>query len=436
MKKYHFPWGGLWYEDDFAPSTLSSIIACIPAVLVVPLIQHIGMQAVPVVSVGDIIHEGMVIGRADSKGSANVHAPVPGKIVKVVRWRMSDGRESDAFVIRLSGSFQKLGKKPELFSWNGLSVHELQRMIAEKGVVETEDPGRPVPELLSQARNSEKRNIFVLNAVFDDPWLAAEKALLAERMDAVAEGAAIAMKVAAISHAFIAVSFKDRRLVEPLVKSIEKFDRKATIVLVGNKYPQRNNRELFIALTAFAKSQSIEYDTFLPFNLSTTAAIFDAARYNQPMLERYVAVGGASVKQPAVLRVRIGTRIGDAIAECGGFIEEATRIIIGSPLKGRAVFDLDTPITKTTQAVVALSAGQLGNVESHACISCGNCRTVCPVGLDPERLHKLSILGRYKEAVTEGASDCHACSCCAVVCPSRLPLRTTIRLSADRGGHA
>jgi len=377
----------------------------------------------------------MVIGRAESKGSANVHSPVPGRIVKVVRWRMSDGRESDAFVIRLSGSFQKLGKKPELFSWNGLSVHELQRMIAEKGVVETEEPGRPISELLSHARNSDKKSVFILNCVFDDPWLIAEKALLSERLDAIAEGVAIAMKVAAISQVLIAVSAKDRMLVAPLVASIEKFEKKAAIVPVGNKYPQRNYRELVISLDAYARNHSLEYDTFLPFNLSTTAAIFDAARYNQPMLERYVAVGGASVKHPTVLRVRIGTRIGDAIAECGGFIEEAARIIIGSPLNGRAVFDLDTPITKTTQAIVALSAVQLGNVEPHACISCGNCRNVCPVGLDPERLHKLSVLSRYKEAIAEGAENCHACSCCSVMCPSRLPLRTTIRLSADHGGH-
>jgi len=437
MKKYHFPQGGLVYEDEYAPLAISSTIACIPAVLVVPLMQHSGIQAIPVVSVGDTIHEGMVIGRAESKGSSNVHSPIPGRIVRMVRWRMSDGRESDAFVIRLSGSFQKLGKRPELFSWNGLSVHELQRMIAEKGVVETEEPGRPVNELLSHARNSNRRNVLVLNAVIDDPWLASEKVLLAERQAAVAEGVAIAMKVAAISQVLIAVAFNDRKVVEPLVSLIEKFDVKATIVLVGSKYPQRNNRELFIALSAFTRNHSIEYDDFLLFNLSTTAAIFDAARYNQPMLERYISVGGASVKHPAVLRVRIGTRIGDAIAECGGFIEEASRIIIGSPLRGRAVFDLDTPITKTTQAVVALSAEQLGNLESHACISCGNCRTVCPVGLDPERLHKLSVLGRYKEAVDEGAADCHGCSCCAVVCPSRLPLRTTIMLSAERrGGRA
>jgi len=436
MKIYRFPLGGLHYADEFAPVGLSSTIACIPAVLVVPLIQHSGIQAVPVVSVGDTIHEGMVIGRAESKGSANVHSPVPGRIVKVVRWRMSDGRESDAFVIRLSGSFHKLGKKPELFSWNGLSVHELQRMIAEKGVVETEDPGRPVSELLSHARNSGKKSIFVLNCVFDDPWLIAEKTLLVERLEAVAEGVAIAMKVAALSQAFIAVSFKDRNMVEPLVKAIEKFDKKVTIVLVGNKYPQRNYRELMISLTAFARTNSIEFETLLPFNPSTIAAVFDAARYNQPMLEKYVAVGGASVKHPSVLRLRIGTRIGDAIAECGGFIEEASRIIIGSPLKGNAVCDLDIPITKTTQAVVAISAAQLGKVESHACISCGNCRDVCPVGLDPERLHKLSVLGRYKEAVDEGASDCHACSCCSVMCPSRLPLQATIRLSAGRGGHS
>jgi electron transport complex protein RnfC len=153
-------------------------------------------------------------------------------------------------------------------------------------------------------------------------------------------------------------------------------------------------------------------------------------------VERYVAVGGGAVKQPSVLRVRIGTRIGDAVAECGGFIEEPKRIVAGSPLIGLEVFDLDAPITKTTFAIVALTDRQIGGTTVRECISCGECRNVCPVGLDPERLFKLARQGNHEEAIADGAAACHGCGCCAALCPSRLPLSVMIRRSAELGEKA
>lgn len=116
-------------------------------------------------------------------------------------------------------------------------------------------------------------------------------------------------------------------------------------------------------------------------------------------------------------------------------MEDPARVIIGSPLTGRAVYDLDSPITKTTSAVAAIGRRKMGGTTVRACIGCGNCRSVCPVGLDPERLYKLIMLGRYPEAAAEGSASCHGCACCAAVCPSRLPLRSAILLGVEKGGR-
>ena len=205
---------------------------------------------------------------------------------------------------------------------------------------------------------------------------------------------------------------------------------------VRDRYPQRNSRELDYSLRLFEKKNGIEFGAIVPFSPSTLAAVYDAVRANVPLLERYVAVGGSAVKRPAVLRLRIGARIGDAIAECGGFLEEPRRIVVGSPLTGNAVSDLDVPVTKTTFAVAALTDCQIRGSVVRACINCGSCRRVCPVGLDPERLHKLALLGLYEQAKSDGALSCHGCGCCATVCPSRLPLRATIALCAANGRRA
>ena len=157
---------------------------------------------------------------------------------------------------------------------------------------------------------------------------------------------------------------------------------------------------------------------------ATLAALRDAAALHKPILERYVAVGGSAVRHPQVMRTRLGTRIGELFAECGGFVEEPVKIATGSPFLGRPVMDLDEPVTKTDYAVFALLKGaEKDAAVRSACISCGECRAVCPVGFDPEELYKRQRLGGGNEGASDPAAPvCHGCGCCELVCPSHLPL--------------
>lgn len=433
MKVYGFHSGGLDFRDPEAPTGRESEIAFLPTVSVVPLIQHSGPPARAVVSVGDYVSEGMVVGRADTRGAANVHAPIPGKIVNSARWRMNDGRESEVLVVKLGGSFDKLGRRRETFSWKGMSPHELQRNLSEKGLVELDGAGRPVAEILSASRTADEKATIVLNAVFDDDWLAADRAVLRERAEAVAVGLAIAAKIAAAGSVLIAVSDNSVDLTAGIRTVLGDYGHRAETAVLSSRYPQRNFRELDRSVRSFRKNSGVEGGPLIPFSPSTLAAVHDAVCYNLPLIERYVAIGGGAVKKPSVLRFRLGTRIGDAIAECGGFVEDPSRLVVGSPLTGHAVYDLDTPITKMTTAIAALTSHRSGGTVGRSCIGCGNCRSVCPVRLDPERLHKLSLFAQYDKMIAEGAAACHGCACCAVVCPSRLPLRATIRMGAGRG---
>jgi electron transport complex protein RnfC len=211
-------------------------------------------------------------------------------------------------------------------------------------------------------------------------------------------------------------------------------------VLSGSRYPQRNRRELELALREYEKREALELGSLLILGPATLAAVYDAVKLRKPILNRYVAVGGSAVKYPQVMKVRIGTRIGELFDECGGFTGKPGRIATGSPLLGRSVSDLDEPVIKTSYAVFAILEGQAGGSSPRRCISCGECRAVCPVGLDPEELFKNadgiqnaadSSAGRRKN---DRAAECHGCGCCEVVCPSHLPISTAIVNSAIRGG--
>jgi electron transport complex protein RnfC len=326
----------------------------------------------------------------------------------------------------MGGEFEKLGKQDPRFPWEELSPIALQQIIAEYGIVEMEGSGRPIADMLaSLPSHSEKiPYTLVVRCVFDDPWLVADYILCQERLKAVVEGSVMIGRAVQARHILYAVSHREKLLGNRLLEEAANYDISASLVLVGSRYPQKNQRELELVLRNYEKKESRELGDLFILGPATLAAVHDAVKLQKPILDRYVAVGGSAVKTPQVMKVRIGTRLNDVFDECGGFVGEPKRIVIGSPLAGRQVLDLDEPVTKTSYAVFALLEGQIGGTVMRRCIGCGECRIVCPVELDPEALYK-----QIKVQKTSGSSqakECHGCGCCDLVCPSRLPLSTVI----------
>jgi len=120
--------------------------------------------------------------------------------------------------------------------------------------------------------------------------------------------------------------------------------------------------------------------------------------------------------------VRIGTRAADVIGFCGGMNPKRKigRIVIGGSMTGRVITDLDTPTDKSTEALLCLSENESApHTENYACIRCGRCVDVCPMGLMP-----LYIAGGK---CRDDAAVCTECGACAYVCPGRVPLVGMIR---------
>jgi electron transport complex protein RnfC len=427
MKVYSFPRGGLCFEDPTVPPKNSSVVAFLPALSVIPFGAAPGGKIYPLVSVGDTVREGQLIGKASGAGAVNVHATLPGRVIRRVSWKNSDGFDREALVIRMEGAFEKLGRREEVFSWAGMGGYDLQRIIDEYGVVEMEGSGRAVAEMISAFRKAADPLTLVVRCVFDDPWLAADYVLCGERLKAVVEGSFItAHACTRVSRVVFAVSHREKELGEALLAEAGQWDIPSSLALVGSRYPQRNRRELELVLRLYEKKEEIRLGSLLMLGPATMAAVHDAVKLKKPVMDRYVAVGGSAVKRPQVMKVRIGTRIGELINECGGLVDRPRRIASGSPLSGTAVADLDEPVVKTSYAIFAMLKAQAGAYARRGCIGCGECREVCPVGIDPEELYKRIGGGLFAGPLGE-AAECHGCGCCEVVCPSRLPLSTVIR---------
>ena len=429
QKVYSFPRGGITFTDSTVPPRDKYVTAFLPSLSVIPLIQHSGGRSYPVVNIGDLVREGMLIARGRGPGSANIHATVPGRIIRMASWKDANGNNRDAIVIRMEGNFEKLGKQEEVFSWEGMFPHDIQRTISDFGIVEMDGRGRPVSEIISSMRSAPEPVTLVVRCVLDDPWLASDFVLCNERTAAIVEGAAITARTCRVSRIIFAISHKERALVDKFLSFGDKCALPLSAVLVGSKYPQRNNREIELVLKNYAKKEGIELGSLLVFGPATLAAIYDAVKLRKPVLERFITVGGSAIKTPQVMKVRIGKRIGDIFAECGGFKGTPRRIATGSPLLGQLLADLDEPVIKTSYAIFALLEGRRRETRSN-CINCGECRNVCPLGLDPEELYKKALFGRVSNLSLgisfELSEECHACGCCEIVCPSHLPLSTVI----------
>jgi electron transport complex protein RnfC len=433
---YTFPRGGIHYEDPSAPPRNACVTAFLPVISIIPLVHHTGSRAYPVVSVGDTVREGMLVGLGRGRGSANIHAAVPGKVIASISWKMLEGQVNEALVVRLEGSFDRLGRREEIFPWQGLNAKKLQEMIAEQGVALMESSGLPASELLASFHVLKGRKTLVVRCVFDDPWLAADYVLCRERLKAVVEGSVIAARASQSERILYAVSRRERDLGDGFLAEASAYDIPASVALVGSRYPQRNRRELELALQNYAVAEGFDLGNTLFLGPATLAAIYDAIKLRRPILDRYVAVGGSAVRNPQVMKVRIGARIGDLFEECGGFVGPPKRVAFGSPILGRLAQNLDEPIVKTSYAVFALLQGQTGGDGYRNCISCGECRVVCPVALDPEELYKTAgISGGSGTPGSVLAAQCHGCGCCDLVCPSRLPLSAVITNFARENGR-
>ncbi|GHU21877.1 hypothetical protein FACS1894172_13960 [Spirochaetia bacterium] len=422
-KFYSFPRGGIQFEDPTAPPRTGSVIAFLPNFSVIPLNYDAEHRVSSLVSEGDAVREASLISRAEGPGSANIYAPVPGTVVRSVSWNAGESGITEAFIISMKGSFDLLGKPEREFPWENLEPDALKSLISEYGVVEMELTGKPLADVLN---DYEPESTLVIRCVFDDPWRAADYVLCHEKVSAVAEGAVITYQAVQAQKIVYACSAPEYELGEALLAETKKFGVPAFLAPVGSRYPQSNPRELTLALTEYSKKEQVALRNLLIENPSTMAAVCDAVKFRRPILDRYVAVGGSAIRKPSVLRVRIGTRIRELFAECGGFVDEPERIAVGSPLLGQSVVNLDEPVLKQTSAVFALLKRQIGGSAVKSCINCGECRSVCPVGLDPELLYK-QITGKKKQKIDSRVLECHGCACCELVCPSRIPLATVIK---------
>lgn len=432
------PERGIALSERTSPAHRSPIRnAILPSTATVALSQHIGAPAECVVRVGDRVREGSLIGRPNGLISSSVHSPIPGVVTSIRTVVLPGGERSEAVVIALEGGFDRpvggtLREPPER------SSEELLSHLARMGVVGLGGAGLPTHLKLRPPKGL-AIDLLIVNGAECEPYLSADFRLMVERPGRILAGAAIAARLLGAKAIRVAVRASYPEAIESMRAEIRGGGLPMEIVPVSSAYPAGDERALTQSvggrrIPSGARSADVGV---VVVSVATLAALHDAVALERPLFERVVTVAGGAVAEPANLKARIGTPIGALLEECGGFLQRPERILVGGPFSGSVTFDLDTPVTKRTTAVLALTSEEVKAAAPTPCINCGRCEEACPRELVPDRLLRLVERDRLEDAAAEGLAECNECGCCSYVCPAHLPLVESFRrgklLARNRG---
>lgn len=431
-----FKIGGIHPDDNKLSAGSSIQELAIPAEVKVPLAQHIGAPAQPVVAVGDEVKIGQLIAKAGGFVSANVHSPVSGKVKKIEDFVDGNGYKKQAIVIGVEGNVwdESVDCTPGIVREIKLAPADIIKKIGEMGLVGMGGATFPTHVKLS-IPPGKKCDALIINGVECEPYLTSDHRLMLEKGEEVLIGVKILMTALGVDKAFIGIENNKRDAIDHLSKLAAGYPG-VTVQPLKLRYPQGGEKQLIDAcMGRQVPSGKLPIDVgAVVQNVGTAYAVYEAVQKNKPLIERIVCVTGKPLQKPSNFLVRIGTPISALIDAAGGLPEDCGKVIGGGPMMGRAFTNLDVPVIKGTSGILLMSIAESKRGKTVNCIRCAKCVSVCPMGLEPYLLAKLSIKGMWDAAEPNRIMDCIECGSCNFTCPSYRPLLDYIRLGKNKVG--
>ncbi len=397
-----------------------------PPQILLPLTQHLGRQAVPVVKKGSTVTTGMLVAHADGFISAPIHSPVCGTVANLGKQVTSSGFPKDTIIINTNGQIEAAFMSP--MNPETITPEEIRKRVAEAGIVG--QGGAAFPTSVKLTPPPDKPIEFViLNGCECEPYLTRDYRFMIEKPEAVIGGLKLILKALGVQKGIIGIEDNKPAAIEKM-KSYVRNEKDISVVVVKTKYPQGAEKMLIKAVTGReVPPGKLPMDVgALIQNIGTAAAIYDAVTKGEPSITAAVTVSGKGIRKPKNLIVPVGTPIKDVIDFCGSLTENAEKIIVGGPMMGTAQYELNSPVQKATSGILVLTKDEVEIKHETTCVRCGKCVQVCPLNLLPTRLVRLTQLKRYEDAEMLGITVCMECGTCAYTCPSNIPLVQWIRL--------
>lgn len=402
----------------------------VPHICRIPLQQHTGKPAIPVVKKDDLVSEGQLIAKADGFVSSDVHATVPGRVIDIGFYPTPYSPKGLCIVIEAEGSFTAAVNR-EPADTASLAPAEIISLIGNAGIVGLGGAAFPTQVKL-QPPKEKTIDTLIINAAECEPYLTVDDMLMRTYATEILAGVRLLMRAINVTRCFIGMEDNKKDAYRALVKALGKNGTDGiTIRRLPTKYPQGAEKQLIAVLTGReVPSGGLPMDAHVVVqNVGTAYAVHQAAAYGRPLIEKHLTVTGSIVKRPGNYKARIGMLISEILEECGGLTEEPGAILLGGPMCGVAISTAEMPIVKGSNGILVLSKKELGKRDYTACIRCGACVRACPAGLLPLELGNAAEIGRTEYYEKFHPLDCILCGSCTYVCPAKRPLTHFIRLA-------
>ena len=413
---------------------VESVIMPSPAVVTIPMQQHIGAPCKPVVSVGDEVFVGTVIGDSDAFVCAPIHSSVSGKVKNIVKINLPGGACTDAVVIESDGTdTPDPGLKPVVVD----SREDFLKAVRSSGLVGLGGAGFPAHVKLNIPKDK-KIDTLLINCAECEPYITADNREVIENSWAVMSGIYAVTEILGIKRVIIGIENNKPEAIRILreIADNEKYDPDDIIRVLPLKasYPQGAEKVLIKACTGReVPAGKLPADAgCVVMNVTSVAFLSDFLKTGMPLTKKRLTIDGSAVKEPKNVIVPIGTSIKEVMEFCGGYKEEPCKILMGGPMMGLAVSDDTLPILKQNNAILAFGEKEARLSAETDCIRCGRCVNACPMKLMPTKICEAVKLSDFDGMQKQSIMTCMECGCCAFSCPANRHLVQTIRLGKSK----
>ncbi len=429
--------GGVHPHDNKIYSAHQPITECpLPQKAIIPLVQHIGAPAQPVVEKGQKVKAGELLAKAGGFVSANIHSPFSGTITKIDSTVDAWGMRMPAIFMDVEGNewLETIDRTPDVIREFNLEPKQIIDRIAEAGIVGLGGACFPTHVKLMPPPGK-KAEVLIVNGVECEPYLTCDHQLMLEHGEEIMIGIQLLMRALGIQKAVIGI---EKNKPDAIARMQELASKTLGVEVrpLKLKYPQGGEKQLIdacIRRQVPSGALPIEVGAVVN-NVATIYAVYEAVQKRKPLISRVMTVTGKSLSKPGNYLVRFGTPLSQVIEMAGGVPADTGKIIGGGPMMGRAMNNIDMPANKRTSGLLFLPEAESRRTEPENCIRCGKCVSACPMGLEPYLLAKQAELQMWDEMEQHDVMDCIDCGCCLFTCPSHRPLLDYIRMGKAQVG--
>lgn len=389
-----------------------------PKIVYIPLISGNDTNITILVNKGEYVYKGSMIAKRKGDFRIPIHSSVSGTVLDFEERTCFNGEKVKCVVIE-NDFKEKIEQKTTVKkNITEYTKEEFINILRDNGIIGMGGAG--FPSYVKYDNN--KAKTLIVNLVECEPYITADCMIASKKCEEILETIDAILDINNMDEAIIVVK-ENNVLVKQLFDNYIGTYLKIKIKCVKNYYPAGWERNLVKDVVGKDYVQlPIEVGVIVN-NISTIFAIYEALKYNKPLIERIVTFSGEMLKNCRNVLVKIGTPVLDVLNELG--FEQDSIIVSGGPMMGQEVSN-DLVISSNQNCILVLKKEMS---ETTRCLKCGKCVDVCPSKLSPVLIMKEinSKKKKIENIKKMQPQKCIECGLCSFICPANILLREQVK---------